>query len=56
MIILLQNGYSNIGYSRGRNTIINLLKYLLNMGFIAKIDKTYQYVYEEKDSGQSDSK
>lgn len=44
MLTLLQNGYANIGYSRGRNTIIALLKYLLNMGLIIKIDKCYQYL------------
>lgn len=44
MLILLQDGYSNIGYSRGRNTITQLLKYIINMGYIMKTDKTYQYV------------
>lgn len=44
MINLLTDGYSNIGYSRGRNTIISLLRYLIEMGMIMKIDKSYQYV------------
>jgi hypothetical protein len=44
MISLLTEGYSNIGYSRGRNTIINLLRYLIEMGLIIKTDKAYQYV------------
>ena len=44
MLIILQEGYSNIGYSRGRNTIIQLLKYIINMGYIIKVDKRYQYV------------
>ena len=44
MLNLLQSGYSNIGYSRGRNTIIGLLKYLINMGLIMKVDKCYKYI------------
>ena len=44
MLVILQEGYSNIGYSRGRNTIIQLLKYIINMGYIIKVDKRYQYV------------
>ena len=44
MLTILQEGYSNIGYSRGRNTIIQLLKYITNMGYIIKVDKRYQYV------------
>lgn len=58
MIDVLTEGYSNIGYERGRNTIVNLLKYLISMGFILKIDKSYQYVpkknmvIQEKDTGK----
>jgi len=43
-ISILQSGYSNIGYSRGRNTITQLLNYVINMGYMQKIDKSYQYV------------
>lgn len=48
MINLLMDGYSNIGYSRGRNTIISLLRYLIEMGLILKTDKAYQYVPQKQ--------
>jgi len=50
MINLLMDGYSNIGYSRGRNTIISLLRYLIEMGLILKTDKAYQYVPKKQES------
>ena len=50
MINLLMDGYSNIGYSRGRNTIISLLRYLIEMGLILKTDKAYQYVPQKQES------
>ena len=49
MINLLMDGYSNIGYSRGRNTIISLLRYLIEMGLILKTDKAYQYVPQKQE-------
>lgn len=52
MLNVLTDGYSNIGYSRGRNTIISLLRYLIEMGLILKVDKAYQYV-PKKESGSS---
>ena len=52
MLNVLTDGYSNIGYSRGRNTIISLLRYLIEMGLILKVDKAYQYV-PKKENGSS---
>jgi len=55
ILTILQRGYSNIGYSRGRNTITQLLKYITNMGYILKIDKLYQYVPLRQESTSDES-
>jgi hypothetical protein len=39
----LKNGYSQIGYQRGRNTLVNLVKYLLQQKVLTKTDKLYGY-------------
>lgn len=39
----LQKGYESIGYKRGRNVCVELNKYLMGKGVIAKKDKTYSY-------------
>lgn len=43
LIEALQKGYGKIGYSRGRNTLVNLTKFLLQQGVILKKDKHYVY-------------
>ena len=39
----LKKGYESIGYSRGRNTLVNLCKYLMEHKAIIKNDRTYTY-------------
>lgn len=39
----LKKGYESIGYSRGRNTLVNLCKFLLEHNAIVKNDRTYSY-------------
>lgn len=39
----LKKGYESIGYSRGRNTLVNLCKFLLEHKAIIKNDRTYSY-------------
>ena len=49
----LIDAYASIGYSRGRNTIVALNKWLMTNGYIVKTDKKYslaQGVYMEEQS------
>ena len=39
----LKKGYESIGYSRGRNTLVNLCKFLLESHAITKNGRTYSY-------------
>ena len=39
----LKKGYESIGYSRGRNTLVNLCKFLLENHAITKNGRTYSY-------------
>lgn len=39
----LKKGYESIGYSRGRNTLVNLCKFLLEHNAIIKNDRIYSY-------------
>lgn len=39
----LKKGYESIGYSRGRNTLVNLCKFLLEHHAIEKNDRSYSY-------------
>lgn len=39
----LKDGYGQIGYQRGRNTLVNLVKYLLQQKVLIKSDKLYSY-------------
>lgn len=43
LIEALTKGYDSIGYKRGRNTIVKLLKYLQRNGAIVKKDREYSY-------------
>ena len=43
LIKALQEGYTEIGFKRGRNICIELNKYLMGRGVITKHDKTYRY-------------
>lgn len=39
----LKTGYDGIGYSRGRNTLVNLCKFLMEHGAIVKSGRAYSY-------------
>lgn len=39
----LAKGYKALGYDRGRNAQVNLLKFLLSKGIISNIDRNYVY-------------
>ena len=39
----LKKGYDSIGYSRGRNTLVNLCKFLMEHKAIVKAGRTYSY-------------
>ena len=43
LIKALQQGYTEIGFKRGRNICIELNKYLMGRGIIVKQDKSYRY-------------
>ena len=43
LIEALRKGYQEIGYTRGRNTMVNLVKFLLQQNAIVKNDKQYSY-------------
>lgn len=43
MIDALKNGYASIGYTRGRNTLIKLSKYLMQNDAIVKFGANYKY-------------
>lgn len=43
LIKALQQGYTEIGFKRGRNICIELNKYLMGRGIIVKQDKSYHY-------------
>lgn len=43
LIEALRKGYQEIGYTRGRNTMVNLVKYLLQQKAVIKNDKQYSY-------------
>jgi hypothetical protein len=43
LIQKLASGYSSIGYTRGRNTIVGLLKYLKDCGAVVKSGDGYTY-------------
>ena len=43
LIEALREGYASIGYSRGRNTIVKLCKFLTNMEILVKEDSGYRY-------------
>lgn len=51
LIAALKEGYSSIGYERGRNTLVKHNKWLISQGYIVKFDKSYSLsrgVYMEK--------
>lgn len=43
MVAALKKGYDEIGYTRGHNTLVKLLKYLIRNGAILKDDRKYTY-------------
>ena len=51
MLATLTKGYSAYGYSRGRCTMVNVFKLLIEKGLIVKENKTYYY----KSKNTSDS-
>lgn len=52
LIDALKRGYDCIGYKRGRNTIVNLQKYLLRNGAIVKNDREYSFNSDFELDGQ----
>lgn len=43
MIEALKTGYASIGYERGRNTLVNLAKWLMAQNVLVKIENKYIY-------------
>ena len=43
LVEAVRKGYESIGYQRGRNTIINIIKFLQYCGAIVKTDRDYSY-------------
>ncbi len=43
VIAALKEGYASIGYERGRNTLVNLNKFLVNKRMLVKEGKGYRY-------------
>ena len=57
LIKSIQQGYTEIGFKRGRNICIELNKYLMGRGIIVKQDKSYHYNPEVLEhSGRSSDK
>lgn len=55
MIETLTKCYAEYGYQRGRCTIVNLMKLLIEKGLIVKENKTYSYVPRGKSSDESET-
>ena len=51
LIKSLRQGYAEIGFKRGRNVCVELNKYLMGRGVIAKKDKAYVYLPEALNNG-----
>lgn len=43
LVEVVRKGYEKIGYARGRNTIVKLIKYLLQHDILVKDDRLYHY-------------